>query len=87
MFIDSSPLCAILLGEDDGEALAVRIDQAKVRLTSHIAVMETALALARLKNRSFADVRALMSRFLRATNIETVDMPSAKLLWTPLSGS
>ena len=78
MFIDASALCAILLNEEDAAPLGERIGRATLRLTSHIAVMEAALALGRQKDSPFSEGRATISRFLTAARIEIVDIGPAE---------
>ena len=47
MFIDASAMCAILLSEVEHDAFADKIESAARRLTSPIAIYETAMALSR----------------------------------------
>ena len=48
MFVDASALTAILAGEPDAPALVARLQQARQRLSSPLAVWETTIALARI---------------------------------------
>ena len=48
MFVDASALTAILAGEPDAAALVARLQRARQRLTSPLAVWETTIALARI---------------------------------------
>ncbi len=48
MFVDASALTAILLREPEADALAARLERARIRKTSPLAVWETALAVARV---------------------------------------
>ena len=45
MFVDASALTAILAGEPDAPALVARLQQARQRLSSPLAVWETTIAV------------------------------------------
>lgn len=75
MFIDASALVAILASEEDGPELARRLVQAKVRLTSPLAVWEACVALARILDRSPRHAEREINQLLKLTKIETVDLP------------
>lgn len=47
MMIDASALVAILADEDDAEDLGAKLDAARVRMTTPLAVFEASVALAR----------------------------------------
>jgi ribonuclease VapC len=47
MFVDASALTAILIDEPDAHTLVARLQQARRRMTSPLAVWETAVAVAR----------------------------------------
>lgn len=78
MFADASALCAILLNEPDGDALAIKLSQAPYRLTSAIAVYETVRALVRVVEMDVAAARAVVTRFLDAAEISTVEIGDAE---------
>lgn len=78
MFVDASALCAILLNESDGNALAVKLSQAPYRLTSAIAVYETVRALVRVVEMDVTAARAVVTRFLDAAEISTVEIGDAE---------
>ena len=63
MFVDASALIAMLLRELEADALAKRLENADVRLTSAIAVFETVLALMRVRRLS----RSISEQQVRAT--------------------
>ena len=48
MFIDASALTALLTDEDDARELLARLQQARGRTTSPLAVWEAAIAVARV---------------------------------------
>ncbi|MGE5502540.1 MAG: type II toxin-antitoxin system VapC family toxin [Ignavibacteriales bacterium] len=78
MFVDASALCAILLGEADADALAVKLSQASYRLTSAVAVFETVRALNRVVEMDVSEARAVVARFLDAAEIGTVPIGDAE---------
>jgi ribonuclease VapC len=78
MFVDASALCAILLNEPDGEAMAVKLSQAPYRLTSAVAVFETVRALIRVVEMDVATARAAVARLLDAAEIRTIEIGDAE---------
>lgn len=48
MFVDASALTAILVRETGADALVARLERARIRITSPLAVWETSLAVARV---------------------------------------
>lgn len=64
--IDASALVAIMLREPGWQELAARIDATKIRRTTTVAVIETALALARdgvyRPSAALADIELLLDR-------------------------
>ena len=74
MFVDASALVAILVREPGWEALAKKLGLAVRPITSAIAIYETALAVARLRDGdlvlALADVRA----FLHAADMAVVEI-------------
>jgi ribonuclease VapC len=78
MFVDASALCAILLDEPDGDALAAKLAQAPYRLTSAVAVFETVRALIRVVEMDVSAARAVVARFLDVAQINTVDIGDAE---------
>lgn len=78
MFVDASALCAILLEEPEGEALALKLSQASYRLTSAVAVFETVRALVRVIEMDVAAARAVVTHFLDGAEIRTVEIGDAE---------
>ena len=64
MFVDASAMIAILVAEDDAEALARRLEQAAEPVTSPIAIYEAVLGIARVANLPIAAAEAIVERFL-----------------------
>lgn len=69
MFIDASAIVAILAGEDEADALALKLDQAKRRVSSPIAIYEAALGLARIKGQSIGWALQTVEAFLTAAEV------------------
>lgn len=72
MVIDASALTAILADEPDRADLLARIERAQTRLTSPLAVWETALALVRVLAIDAAAATAAVERFLDLAGIAVV---------------
>jgi ribonuclease VapC len=72
MFVDASAIIAILARESDGPALAERLDRAQRVYTSPLAIYETVLAIARIRNISVTDGEAVADSFLAAAQIEVI---------------
>ncbi|MFN0192181.1 MAG: type II toxin-antitoxin system VapC family toxin [Aestuariivirga sp.] len=69
MFVDASAIVAILTEEQDGFALAARLDGAEDRFTSPIAVWESAASISR-KSKSMAQGELrLVEKFLDSASI------------------
>jgi ribonuclease VapC len=75
MFVDASALTAMLADEADGFELMARMRQAKVRVTSPVAVWEAAVAVARLTGKSIKDAATGLDRFLELTSIQMLPIP------------
>jgi ribonuclease VapC len=80
IFVDASALCAVLLGEDDGEALAMRIAESDAPLMSPIAVFETVLAHARSLDGDVAAARRDVDRFVKDAGVRIVEIGQAEQL-------
>lgn len=78
MFVDASAMCAILLDEPEGEALALKLSQAPYRMTSAVAVFETVRALIRAVEMDAGEARAVVARFLDAAEIRSVEIGDAE---------
>jgi ribonuclease VapC len=75
MFVDASALTAMLADELDGFELMARMRQAKVRVTSPVAVWEAAVAVARLTGKSVKDAATGLDQFLELTKIQMLPVP------------
>lgn len=72
MFVDASVMIAILTGEDDGEAYARRLDDARDRITSVLATWEASAGLFRKRKQSMHDAKAIVQAFLDVAGIEVL---------------
>ena len=72
MFIDASALTAMLIDEDDARELLARLQTTPTRVTSPLAVWETALAVARVLDLSIAEASAAVTRYLVLIGIVVV---------------
>jgi len=79
MFVDASALCAVLLGEPDGEEIAAKIKATKKAITSPVAIFEAALAVARVVNGDLAAARREVDSFVRLADIALVPIGEAEL--------
>lgn len=80
MYVDASALVAVLSGEREAERVAQALLAAPVRITSAVAVLETALALARTDKFDLAldRVEPLVLEFLDSRDIELRDLSPAR---------
>ncbi len=80
MFIDACALIAVLSDEKEAKRASDAIARAKTRFTSPVAILETALGLARSDkfNISVEAVEPIVMEFLEARGIEIRDLPPAK---------
>ena len=74
MFIDASALCAILFDEPERDAFSDRIEAVERRMTSPLAVYETAMALARCKAESAGDAGRRVEAFLSMARVEIIQI-------------
>lgn len=72
MFIDASALTAMLVDEDDARELLARLQATSTRLTSPLAVWETAIAVARVLDLPFGEASAAVTRYLALIGIVVV---------------
>ena len=72
MFVDASAIIAILVREDDADALAMRLSQAPAIYTSPIALYEAALGIARVLNIAVDAARTELDNFIADTNTKLV---------------
>lgn len=69
MFIDASALTAILTDEQDARELLARIQNHATRITSPLAVWETAIAVARILHIEVMDATAAVEDFLALASV------------------
>ncbi|MCK6451064.1 MAG: type II toxin-antitoxin system VapC family toxin [Alphaproteobacteria bacterium] len=72
MFVDASALAAILTDERDARDLLARLDEAEKRLTSPLAIWETAIAVARILKMELSDAQHEVEAFLKGAAITVV---------------
>ncbi|MEX0955559.1 MAG: type II toxin-antitoxin system VapC family toxin [Rhizobiaceae bacterium] len=75
MFIDASALTALLTDEDDARELLSRLQQTRTRMTSPLAVWETAIAVARITDLPIRDASLAVDEYLKLIEIEVVAVP------------
>ncbi len=75
MFVDASALTAILTDEADARTLAARLQQARRRITSPLAVWETAVAVARHLDLAIPDARDAVRAYLDLAGIQILAVP------------
>jgi ribonuclease VapC len=75
MFIDASALTALLTDEDEARELLARLQQTERRLTSPLAMWETAIAVARILDLAIEDAAEAIESYLALMDIETVGVP------------
>ena len=73
MFIDSSALVAILLGESDNVELRAKLKKSR-RYTSTIVVYESALAVARNNNKPLLEAASTVTDLLKAFRVQIVSI-------------
>lgn len=80
MFIDACAIIAILSDEAEGPRVSDAIVNAKQRFTSPVAILETALGLARPDkfNMSVDAIEPIVLEFLETRGIEVRDLPPAQ---------
>lgn len=74
MFIDASAAIAILSAEDDGPALAGKLESAERCLISTLAIYETVVGLARKRACPVEEAEALVDAFVGEVGAELVDI-------------
>ncbi|MDR2857898.1 MAG: type II toxin-antitoxin system VapC family toxin [Novosphingobium sp.] len=76
MFIDASALTAILADEGDAPELLARIQKARIRITSPLAVWETVLAIARNLDLEVRHAHQAVEGFLGLAEIRVIAVPA-----------
>lgn len=83
MFIDASAFCSMICGEKDAELLAKKLRDSKARLTSPLAIWETAANVSRILVVQHETAERLVVEFLDEFGIEVIaispDMTSLAL--------
>ena len=75
MFLDSSAVIALILGEPEAEELCRRIEEAETRLiTSPLVLVESAINLARITEASLHRAWYVVDEFLEVAHVRTVDI-------------
>ena len=72
MFVDASALTAILTDEADARALVARLQRARRRMTSPLAVWETVVAVARRLDLLVPDARDAVRAYLDLAGIQVL---------------
>jgi ribonuclease VapC len=75
MFIDASALTALLTDESDARELLARMQRTNTRMTSPLALWETAVTVARILDLEIGDVADALDRYLALMQIEVVPVP------------
>ncbi|MFN4164789.1 MAG: type II toxin-antitoxin system VapC family toxin [Ferrovibrio sp.] len=75
MFIDASALCAMLTDEGDARELLARLQGTTMRLTSPLAVWETAISVARILDLPLDEARQAVEEYLDLMEIAVVAVP------------
>ena len=77
MFLDASALVAMLVGEEDAPDYLKRLEAAKIRITSAMAVWEASVAASRILHRSIKAAESEVNAMLRVLEIESVAVPAS----------
>jgi ribonuclease VapC len=72
MFLDASAMVAILVEESDAAALTKRLEQAIEPCTSPIAIYETVVGVARVRNVPIRAAEGILDRFLEQAMVRIV---------------
>lgn len=75
MFLDASALTALLTDEHDARELLARLQRAKTRVTSPLAIWEAAIAVARILNLAIDVVADAIDDYLQLMEIEIRGVP------------
>ncbi len=74
MFVDASAMVAMVVPEADGELITAKLETAERLFVSPIAVWESTVALARIRQCSVDVARLTVQRFVDAVEAESVDI-------------
>jgi len=72
MFVDTSAVVAILLGEEDARDLSQRLENARQRLTSPLVILEATMRLSTKLDIDLLEVETMIDAFLAEGEIEIV---------------
>lgn len=75
MFVDASALTAILADEGDAPELLARLQKARIRITSPLAVWETVLAVSRNLDLEVGHAHEAVEEFLVLSEIQVTAVP------------
>jgi ribonuclease VapC len=75
MFVDASALTAFMTAEPGSLELLARLRQTKVRVTSPLAVWETAVAISRILNLSVTSASEAVHEYLGVAEIQLLSIP------------
>lgn len=75
MFIDASALTALMTDESDARELLARMQRSKTRITSPLALWETAIAVARILDLSIEEATEAVHEYVSLMQIDLVAVP------------
>jgi len=75
MFVDASALTSILADEGDAPELLARLQKARIRITSPLAVWETVLAISRILDLEVRHAHQAVEEFLALAEIQVIAVP------------
>ena len=78
MMVDASALVAIVLDEPDAETLALRLQEAPIRLTHPVAIYQASMAVARARREAEAQSRRDVLLFLREAGVVIATLGEAE---------
>jgi ribonuclease VapC len=76
MFVDSSALTAMLTDESDARQLLARLQNARTRITSPLAVWETVIAVGRILGLEVKSAQEAVEEFLAIAEIAVTPVPA-----------
>ena len=72
MFLDASALCAMITDEHDAASLSGRLHAAEIRITSPLAIWETATNVARIMSMEPDWAQGVVDQHLKRSRIEVI---------------
>ena len=76
MFLDASAIIAMMTNETDAAEIAARLDRSKERITSPVAVFETAVGISRILGIKPSEGHEAVVEWLRLMNVQSIDLPA-----------